>query len=231
VPAVVILSGLACGTLLAAAGLALWDGLRQVAGLSRGVQVIGWLAGTLLLIGALLAWQGGSLSAPTPHLILMAAVAAPPGIRHRRPSRWSNAVRILPALVLAGAGLLDTLQPAGPEVDSSPVALVELLVVICGGLGTRALSQSLSEIAASSPQVEWPSAAAYALLTLLVGGMAAANLWQRGTAWRGTATESGLAGAWLAWSAARLSPRQPSRLRPMLTAVAALVLIMLAVGC
>jgi hypothetical protein len=48
--------------------------------------------------------------------------------------------------------------------------------------------------------------------------------------WGGTASEGGMAGVWLAWSAAWLGPRQPPRLRAALTAVAASLLIVLAAG-
>jgi len=238
--AVVICTGLACGTLLAAVGLALWGGFRQVPGLSHAMRAIGWLAGGFLLIGALLAWQGDhGLSAPALRLTLMAALAALPEI-HRHPrSSWGNLMLILPALILAWAGLFWTSEPSGAGMGSPPVALVELAVIICGGLGARALGEALSEIAAlpSPPKVggtegglEWPSAAAYALLTLLVGGTALVNLWQRGTMWIGTTGEGGLAGVWLVWSAGWLAPRQPLRLRAVLITVAALLLIALVAG-
>jgi len=229
----VILTGLACGTLLAAVGLALWDGFRQVPGLSYAVQVIGWLAGALLLIGALLAWQGDqSLSTPALRLILMAALAAPPGmgVHRRRPSPWSNEMLILPALILAGAGLFWPLEPVGNGVSRPPVAPMELAVLVCGGLGARVLGEALSEMAAQTRHSERLTAATYALLTLLVGGAALVNLWQRGSVWGGSASEGGLAGVWLAWSAARLGPRQRSRPRVVLTVVAALLLIVLAAG-
>ena len=232
----VIFTGLACGTLLAAVGLVLWKGFQQTPGLSHAVQVVGWLAGGLLLIGAVLAWRGDhSLSAPPLRLVLMAAMAAPPQIRHRRnapsSSPWGNVMLILPALMLAGTGLFwisGSIGADGTEMSGPPVTLVELAAAFCGGLGARALGEALSEIAASTPQVEWPSAAAYTLLTLLAGGTALVNLWQRGSVWGGTASEGGIAEAWLAWSAAWLGPRQPPRLRAALTAVAASLLIVLA---
>jgi hypothetical protein len=267
VPTAVILPGLACGVLLAAAGLALWDGLRRAPGLSRAVDVNRWLAGVLLLAGALLAWRGAhglsapalsgvegpaltsvegpalspstllgidSADGPALHLILMAALAAPPpptGAHRRRPAPWSDAIRILPALALAGAGLLWTSAPIGAGAGNPPLALVKLLgVIVCAGFGARALAQALSEITDPSPHLAWPSAVAYALLTLLVGGTALVNLWQRGAVWDGTAGQSGLAGAWLAWSAARLGPRRPARLRAGLIIGAALLLIVLAAG-
>jgi len=231
-PASAIFTGLACGTLLTAAGLALWDGFRQVPGLSHAIRAISWLAGVFLLIGALLAWWGEhSLSAPALRLTLMAALAAPAEIRHRPRPSWGNLVLTLPALVLAGAGLLWVSEPVGDGADSLPVALAQLGVVACGGLGARALGEALSGMTNSTPQVKWPSAAAYALLTLLVGGTALVNLGQRGTVWGRSTGEGGLAVAWLVWSAVWLGPDQPPRLRAVLTGVAALWLVILATGC
>lgn len=143
---------------------------------------------------------------------------------------------ILPALALAGGGLFCSLEPVEAKAGSLSVALVKLALLICGGLGARALGEALSEITAPpSPKlgeaeggIEWPSAAAYALLTLLVGGTALVNLWQRGTMWGGSAGEGGLAGSWLAWSAAWLGPRQRPRLRAALIVVAALLLVVTA---
>jgi hypothetical protein len=231
VPTSVIFTGLACGTLLAATGLALWDDIRQAPGISHAVPVIRWVAGALLVVGALLAWQGDrSLSTPAPRLMLMAALAAPPAVHHLRLSRWSNAWLILPALVLAGAGLFWTSASTEAGGGSFPFVLVEIAVIICGGLGARALAIALSESATSSPHVEWPSAAAHALLTVIVGGTVLVNLWQRGSVWDGTAGESGLAGAWLAWTAVWVGPRWPHWFRAALTAMAAALLIVLAAG-
>jgi hypothetical protein len=232
VSATLILPALACGVLLGAAGLALWAGFRPRPGLSRAVDSSAWLAGGLLSIGALLAWQGNrGLSGPVPHLVLLAALAALPlpRIQRRGPAAWSETLRILPALALAGASLFWTPGPAAGADNSSRV-LVELGAVVCAGLGARALGQALSEMADPAPHPEWPLAATYAVLTLLVGGTALVNLWQRGLAWDGSAGQVGLAGAWLAWSAAWWGPRQPRRLRAGLVAAAALLLIALAAG-
>lgn len=247
--ATLILPALACGVLLAAAGLALWDGFRPMPGLSRAVDVNAWLAGTLLLIGALLAWQGNhgpsgpvlspsallgvdSVEGPAPHLVLLAALAALPLRRtHRRgPAPWSEALRILPALTLAAVSLFWTPEPAAAGAGSSSLGLVQVGAVASAGLGARALGQALSEMSDRTLHIEWPFAAAYALLTLLIGGTALVNLWQRGLVWDGTAGQIGLAGAWLAWSAAWWGPRQPPRLRAGLIAAAALLLIALAAG-
>ena len=236
-PAAATFTGLACGLLLAAAGLALWDGLRHVPGLSHAVRGTGWLASGCLLIGTALAWPGDPVfSTPTLRLTLMAAVAAPE-IRPRRRS-WSGVMRILPALALAGATLLWPPAPTTTATSAPPFALAGVAIAVCGGLSARAIGETLSGIASPTPRTEGPArsdakgpaTAAYVLLTLLVGGTALVNLGQRGTMWAGTAGEGGLAGAWLAWSAACTGLRPHRRLRAALTTAAALSLVLLAVS-
>jgi hypothetical protein len=231
VPTAVVFTGLACGTLLAAAGLALWDSLQQALGLSKAVRGIRWMASGLLLTGAVLAWQRDqSISTPALRLTLMAIWAALPAI-HRQPyPPWGNALSILPALALAWAGLFLTPLPTENGASDLVATLVEVAVVTCGGLSARALAQGLGQFTTSIPRVRWPSATAHVLLTLLAASTGIVNLWQRGAMWGGNADERGLAGAWLAWSAARLSPRQPPWLPTVLTAVATLLLVVVAVG-
>jgi hypothetical protein len=203
--------------LLAAAALALWDGFRPLPGMGRAVQIVGWLAGALLLLGVLLTW----LEAHTlPALLLIAAVAAPQSLR--RPS-WSNTLPLLPPLALAAIGLFWGLTAGGGNM------LIALAAALCAGLGTRALGEALRALAGQTPAA-WPGFATYALLTLLAGGLVLANLAQRGTLWSGSAAESGLAAAWLAWSAAWLAPRERARLRAGMIVVAAVVLIVVAAG-
>ncbi|RLC81033.1 MAG: hypothetical protein DRJ03_12985 [Chloroflexi bacterium] len=217
-PAVGVFAGLACGVLLTAIGLAVWEGFRQTPDLARAARVVNWLAGTLLLAGALLAWWGDpALSAPASRLLLMATCAAPVGTHHHYSKPWGNAARVLPALVLTGVALFGSLGPASAESG----ALMSLMLVVCGGLGARMMGEALS----LSTDAEWPFTATYALLTLLVGGVALVNLWQRGTVWSGRPGEGGLVGAWLAWSAAWSSPRRYPRLRTGLIVIAALFLI------
>ncbi len=238
--AIVIFGGLACGTLLAATGLLIWNASHQVVGLPQATQVIGWLAGGLLLIGVILAWQADhSLSIPAWRLALMAALAAPPLPRSTHRSSRSpqdSPVPILPALGLTGASLFWASAPVGIVPGGLLAALAEpvsprvLAMIICGGVGARALGDALGILVARPPQTEGSLAVAYAMLTLVAGGTALTNLWQRGTIWRGDAGENGLAGAWLTWSAAWLGPRQHPRLRAALIVVAALGLIVLAAG-
>lgn len=241
-PTALIFTGMACGALLAATGLTLWDGSRQVPRLSRAVRAVRWLAGALLLVGALFAWPLTPISYP----ILMAAIIAPPETRRRHHSHWSNVMLVLPALILAGASMfwgstfvgtfVGTFVRVEIETSNFLVAVPELAVVVCGGLGARALGQSLRDVAAPPPHAEelaLPTAITYALLTLLVSSTALVNLWQRGAIWGGTlyqSGEGGLAGAWLAWSAVWLIPRRPRWLRAILTTVAASLLIALAAG-
>ncbi|MEE8392058.1 MAG: hypothetical protein V3S14_14860 [Anaerolineae bacterium] len=230
-PAPLILTGMACGALLTVIGLTLWGASRQVPRLSHAVRAIRWLAGVLLLIGTLFAFQ----STPIAYPILMAALAAPPGSRRRRPPHRSDVLLILPSLILAGASLFWGSTSIGIKVETSSfsISLTELAIVICGGLGTRALGQSLSDVAAPPSHTKestLPAAATCALLTLLMGSTALVNLWQRGAMWEGSVYEGRLAGAWLAWSATWLSPRRPQWLRAVLTTVAALLLIILAAG-
>ena len=213
--AATILAGLAGGALLTTAVLALWDGFRRIPESGRAVQIVSWLAGTLLLLGVLLAW----LETHTlPALLLVAALAAPQSLR--RPF-WSNALPLLPPLALAALGLF-----WAPAAGSGNV-FVALATAVCGGLGARALGEALRALAGQTP-AGWPSLATYALLTLLVTGLALANLAQRGTLWSGSTAESGLAGAWLAWSAARFAPREWARLRVGVVVAAAVVLIIVA---
>jgi hypothetical protein len=266
VQTLVILVGVANGTLLAAIGLGLWGHKRHPRELARAVGAVRWLAGALLAIGTVLARvREPGPAVPAPELILMAALAAPPGFRfHRRPLDWRDTTLILPALILAGAGLFQVASSASIAAQAAlePTALA---ITICGGLGARALGQALywtiapasgvtspapdpsresatdtrEETASASPTVaeeepgvpmERASAVTYALLTLLAGGVAIVNLWRQGTVWGATASESGLAGVWLAWSAAWLGPHRPLRLRALLTIVAASSLILLAVS-
>jgi hypothetical protein len=227
-----ILTGMACGALLAATGLTLWGAPRQVPRLSLAVRTIRWLAGALLLVGVLFVWRFTPVSYP----ILMAALAAPPGSR-RRHTHWSDAISVLPTLILAGVSLFWGTRPVGIETHTHTSALsvsvTEWVTVVCGGLGMRALGQSLSNVATPPSHTEGATRCAtitHVLLTLVVSGTALMNLWQRGTLWGETVYESRLAGAWLAWNAVWLSPHRPLWLHAVLMTVAALLLIVLNAG-
>jgi hypothetical protein len=242
--AAVILAGLGCGALLAAVGLILWGKPRKAAGLVQAVYAIGWLAGVLLLVSALLARLAyGALTAHPSSLILVAAIAAPLGIRRREPSR-DRLIPTLLALFLAGLGLVWLLASNGTRSEQNPGVSASLAmvyswgIVICAGLGARTLGEALAKIITPHPDAEGVSPnrvdgllnATYALLTLVVGSTALANLWQRGLAWEQTPGTSGLAGVWLVWSAAWLSPRHVPWLRAGLTIFSALVLLWVALA-
>jgi len=219
--------------LLTAVGLALWDSYREMPGLARAGQSISWLAGATLLIGFLLAWVSSSnlfaftlnqRASPTiSYLILMAALAAP-ARRHRRPS-WSQALSVLPALVLNSIALFWI--PGSNEI----VTLMGLMIALCGGLGARALGQAVADLATQTKSDRWPIVVTYGLLTSLLGVTTLMNLWRYGTVWSGGTVERHLTGVWMFWSAAQIARRQSRWLRDGLTVVAALLLIVLAVGC
>jgi hypothetical protein len=218
------LIGLSFGALLTASGLALWDGFHRVQGLPRAVPVVRWAAGGLLLAAILPLWVAGS-PALVISLILMAAIAAPPIRRHSSP--WHTVVILLPALALTGIGffLAAGFARAGGDI-ASPASLA---AAICGGLAARVMGEALGVLASPDAPLGRLFDALYLLLTLLVGANALTTLWQRGVMW-GSAGESSAAGVWLAWSAAWLSPRKPSRLRAALVVAAALLLVVSALS-
>jgi len=251
VSAVVIFTGFACGTLLTATGLVLWSGYRRVAGLTDAIRVLRWLAGGLLLIVAALAGYGDrALVTPLMCLALIAALAAPPEIRRGSRDCQGSPISIVPALLVAGLALFSAaLRPAGfawAGTGDRASAWVGLAMAVCGGLGARALSAALGDVvnpsacagAAAPGKGEGPGArgvagVTYAALTVLMGVTAVLNLWQRGTVWVGARGEGGLAGAWLIWSAAWLGLGRSPRARAGLSALAALLLVVVvvAVGC
>ena len=227
-PTTLIFIGMACGALLAAIGLTLWGSPRQVPRLSYAVNAIRLLAGVFLLIGALFAWPLTSISYP----IVIAALAALPGIPRQHHSHWSDILLILPILILAGVGLFWGMTSAGIEMETNglSITVAELAIIACSGLGIRALGQGWKKVIASLPQTDeftLFAAATYGLLTILTSSTALTNLWQQGAVWQGSIYESRLTGAWLTWSAVWLSPRSPRWLRATLMSVALLLLIIL----
>ena len=152
-PSAVVFTGLACGLLLAGMGATLKDGFRPVPGLARAVQLIGWLAGAILLAGALSLWvENPGLPTSGLRLALMAALAAPLTLQRRCHSHWRNAMHVLLALILTMAGLFWALGFIGAEATGSTVWLtaltasrvalaappIILVVIVCAGLGARA---------------------------------------------------------------------------------------------
>jgi hypothetical protein len=242
---VAILVGLGCGMLLAAVSLGLLSGYRGPRILYRGAHVAAWSAAGVLVIAALLAWGSGlpalesligaidrqSLQGPALSLILMAALAIPLRMHALRKALWSSALPYLPAFLLAFAALVQIVAPVATVLGMDWVTPIRFALAVCGGLGARALGQSLQAIAAGIPYVEWPGALAYGLTTLLFGSASMVSLWWRGTLWSGAdpVLRGGIASAWLAWTADWLAPRRYPRLRAVLTIVAALLLILAAI--
>jgi hypothetical protein len=249
-PATLVFGGLGCGALLAGTGLALWGGYRPDRWLAQAIRAIRWLASICLLIATLIIGIGG-LGLLPPFLsiegtlrangafsrwMLLATLAAPPGLRRRSHSdpqpfsQWRTAMLILPALTFTGAGLFGAASSAGTDAIASPISLIGLLTIICGGFGARAMGQALAGIVASpSKEAVFASRITYTLLTLLIGSTALGRLWQEGIAYgiayMGTAIEGGLTGVWLAWSAVLLGPSRPQWLRPALTVAVGLILL------
>jgi len=247
------LIGLGVGMLLAAVGLALWNGLQQVKELPHAIRAISWMASGLLLFALPFLWvEAHGHYWRILHLTLMAAIAAP-SVKHHQHSPWHDAIRILPSLVLSGTSLalvagiaqrgihytglltvpvimirdgLIAPFPANPLAE--PRILLGPAFMICDGLVARVLGEALGALVSPATPPGRLFDALYLLLTLLVGANALVSLWQRGVAWEGSASEGGLIGAWLVWNAAWLSRRWHPRLRAALTTVAALLLIVLA---
>lgn len=202
------------------------------------------MAASLLVFGALLAW-GSRLPAleglaktlgmppaagPVASLILMAALAIPFELGTRQRPHWAQSLRYVPALLLAGTALV---HMDGADVGAAVedwVTPIRFLLTVCAGLGARTLGQALRVITTGNGETERPGTLAYGLLTLVSGSAALVNLWQRGTVWAGadSVMRGGIAGAWLAWSADRLASSWHPRLRALLTAAAALLLILVA---
>jgi hypothetical protein len=248
---VAILVILACGLLLAAVGVHLLSAFREGIDLSPAASIAAWVAAGALLMGALLVW-GGRLptlesfvqpfdmiawQGPVLPMILMAALAIPVGgqtdlkIEAGRKASWSCALVYLPALALTVAVLIQVLTPREGALSANWVTPLRFSIAVCAGLGVRALGQALRVIAEGPCCAEWPRELTYGLLTLLSGTAALVNLWQRGIVWGSTShvMRGGLAGAWLVWTADWLAPRRHPRLRAVLTVVAALLLMVVAI--
>jgi hypothetical protein len=219
------LIGLGFGALLTVAGLAVWGGFRPTPGLDRAIRAIRWGVAGLLLVASLLLWIGGDFPLVA-SLALMAAIAAPPARQHSWP--WHDAIALLPAFILTGTCLF--LLVGRVQIVGEPSASTRVAAAVYGGLAARVLSGALRALASSSAMPGRLFDALYLLLTLLAGADALTALWRRGLAWGGNPGQSGLLGAWLAWSAAWLGPRGRPRLRATLIAVAAVLLVVLGLG-
>ncbi len=242
---IAILLGLGCGMLLAAMSFGLWGGFQGARALTRGAHAAAWGAAGVLVVGALLAWGSGlpalesligvvdtgALGGPVLSLILMAALAVPLKVDVPQKALWSCALLYLPAWALALTALMKTVTPGAAIPSTEWVIPVRFSLAVCGGLGARALGQSLRLMTVGASYVAWPGELTYALTTLLFGAVTLVNLWQRGRVWSTAdpVLQAGIVGAWLAWSADWLAPRRYRRLEALLTIAAALLLILTAV--
>ena len=245
---VVVVAG---GMLLAAMGVHLLNGLWERPDLSPLASIAGWAAASVLLIGALLVWGGTlpvlesfvpsfDLSAwhgPVLPTVLMAALAIPVGGENdtrgdgRGVVSWTRALHYLPAFALTLALLLQVSSSSASAHDAEWVTPLRFALAVCAGLGARGLGQALQVLAGGGSSSQWPGTLTYSLLTLVSGSAMVVNLWQQGTVWgrAGPEIQGGLAGAWLVWSAGGLVPGRQSQLRAVLTAVAALLLMAVAI--
>jgi hypothetical protein len=222
------LVGIGLGALLTAVGLALWDGFGRVRGVAQAVRAVAWMTCVVLLLAALLLWtQDSRRSALVPQLIPMSVIAVP--LIRRHASAWRSAAAMLPALILVGISLYAATGPVQPDAADFEPSLAGLVLVTYAGLVVRVIGEALgTQVDPAIP----PSRlfdALYAAFTLLIGGNALLSLWQRGVVWEENGTESGLVGAWLAWSAAWLSPLHRPRLRAAFITGAALLWLALVV--
>lgn len=242
---------LACGMLLAGVGAHLWSGFPEGPDLSPVASICAWVAAGVLLMGALLLWGGrlpvlesfvrpfdmSALQGPVLPLILMAALAIPlegqAGLKVNpdQKASWSRAMVYLPALGLAAAVLMQVSTPTEGALSVDWVTPLRFSIAVCAGLGARGLGQALQVIAGGTGYTGTSRALTFVPLTLVSGSAALVNLWQRGTVWGSSdpVMRGGLAGAWLVWSADWLAPRRLPRLRAVLTVMAALLLIVVAI--
>ncbi len=239
------LVGSGCGLLLVAMSLALLGAAREVPSPSPGAHVAARGAAGVLVVGALLAWGSGlpaleallgvagegALEGPVLSLTLMAALAIPLRVIAPRRSAWGSALLYVPAWLLALVALGWIAVRGGSDVGGDWITPIRFSLAVCGGLGARAVGQSLQLMVADATRVEWPGTVTCALLTALTGAAGLVNLGQRGMLWAGAdaVLRGGLAGAWLAWTADWLTPRRHRRLRPLLTVVAGVLLVLTAV--
>jgi hypothetical protein len=222
------LIGIGLGALLAAAGLTLWDGLGHIRGLGRAVRAIAWVTCAAWSVATLFLWiQKPDHPTLVLQLIPMAAVAAPLIDRDR--SAWQNAAAMLPTLILAGVGLYAITGPTHPGDGNPDSTLAGLVLSVYVGLAVRVFGEALSAQVDPSTPMSRLFDGLYVLFTMLIGGNALLTLWQRGFLWEGN-TELGLAGVWLVWSGAWLSPPRHPRLRAALVAGATLLLTLMALG-
>ncbi len=226
----VLALGLALGLLLGGVGLTVASRFRDLGDLRPAIRTINSLATAAMLISVPLGgWKAAQIPEPAWRLAIVAFLATPLIEHSDTPSSWNLALFSSPAVLVGGMALFWTMMAAPTSADGSPISLLRLLIVLCGGIGARLLGEALQTLALKAPARDWPLSAMSVALTLLAGGLGLLNLWQRGTAWHGDSiVQRGLISIWLAWLGAWMWPRRYPRIRAGLTVVAALLLISVA---
>jgi hypothetical protein len=231
--------------LLVAMILSVLSGFLGARALSRGTHAVAYGAAGVLVIGALLTWGSGLpalesivgvvdreiLEGPILSLVLMAALAVPLKITVSQEVLWGRGLLYLPAWLLALISLIQIVTRGAGVPTGKWVTPIRFSLAVCGGLGARAIGQSLHLMTTRAWDFEWPGTFVYGLMTPLIGTAALVDLWQRGVLWIGAdpVLRGGIAGAWLTWSASWLTPRCLPKLRLALTMLAGLLLIIVAV--
>jgi len=222
--AAIALYGLACGTLVAALGLAVWGYVQARPRTIQAAQVDVWLGGVLLAMGTFTAWATHHAVAPAALVGLVAFLAIPFGAARSYQDAKRLSIRLLPALALASAALLEATALEGP----SPTGMAPIPAIASGlisGLGAQTLGRALGGVAEPPTETGTGLRILYTLLTLALTGGALGLLLRQGSL-RTAVALSGLSiGSWLTWTAAALLPARLGRLQNGMIAAAALLLI------
>jgi hypothetical protein len=230
----VAFTGLACGMLLAAAGMAVWSFARHISSFSKIVSTIRLVAGAGLLWGALSAWHSGYWSPFSIRLLLMAALVSLPYPSRLSPYPPGYVFSLLLPASLAGLGLYLTLRSGLVVPARQYIPFREVVAAVGGGIGAWALNGLIAHLpelkSEESPGQEAPLSAAYAMLTISLGSLSIVNLLQHGKIWAGGEAEKRLAGAWMIWTAGRLVSSRRSWLHWILIAIACIVFVFAALS-
>ena len=197
---------------MAATGLALWGSLREIPDLGRAVGFIRWIAAAVLMLSVLLQVH---LDHRLPALLFLASVGAPAPGSMGGNSRWTSALSLAPALVLAGASLFTTVGLwAGQPGQSAITSARGVAFLACGAMGIRAFAVHLIGFLEPPPLLPGKlTVATSRAVTLLLGGLTLASLSHRGTLWDQSAQQARLAQAWLICAAAMIIRGEHPRLR------------------
>lgn len=224
-------TGLACGMLLAAGGVAVRAFSRPALAVFRATGAIRWIAGALLLAGALSArCAGHSLHHALPRLLLIAAAIAPPRPGRDQSHPLGYACSLLLSLIPAGAGLYLAVEArVALSASWEVLSLREVVAAASSGIGARAFDGVLTQIidfkalGRSSENVLPYGSGVF--LTLLLGTLSIVNLLHWGKIWTGERIEVHLFSAWMIWNAAQLVRPYHFGLHQSLLAAAYLVFV------